>query len=145
MEIISNDIENITRNIWSSMLGLDLERNSGIITNLAPELVGYSTLTGNFHCIVSLHISQTFARRSASIMYSIELEEIYDEQVKDAVAELTNMIGGNIKSLLCPDSKLSLPKVTTPTAFLEQHKDITLSSQIAFSDHSGDLIVSVYH
>lgn len=40
-----------------------------------------------------------------------EEAEVDDEQLDDALAEITNMVGGNIKCLLEEESRLSLPSV----------------------------------
>ena len=45
-------------------------------------------------------------------MFGMEPDEVSADEVADAVGELTNMVGGNIKSLLPEPSLLSLPTVS---------------------------------
>jgi chemotaxis protein CheX len=47
----------------------------------------------------------------AATMFDTQPEVVTDAEVVDALGELTNMIGGNIKSLLPAPSQLSLPMV----------------------------------
>jgi chemotaxis protein CheX len=44
-------------------------------------------------------------------MFGVEIYETMPDQVSDALGELTNIISGNIKSLLPEPSSLSLPAV----------------------------------
>ena len=44
-------------------------------------------------------------------MFGAEPGDLSDDEVSDALGELTNMVGGNIKSLLPAPSQLSLPSV----------------------------------
>ncbi|HVD28484.1 MAG TPA: chemotaxis protein CheX [Mycobacteriales bacterium] len=52
------------------------------------------------------------ARTAASAMFDRPAEALTDDEVADALGELTNMIGGNLKSLLPGPSRLSMPAVT---------------------------------
>jgi chemotaxis protein CheX len=53
---------------------------------------------------------------AAAAMFGLSAVELTDAEVTDAVGELTNIIGGNIKSLLPGPSRLSMPVVTISPA-----------------------------
>jgi chemotaxis protein CheX len=83
-----------------------------------------STVTGSVRLAASVHISgawngtilyvctEQFARRAAAVMLSIPESRVTLSEVHDATAELANIIGGGIKSILPGPSSLSLPTVT---------------------------------
>jgi chemotaxis protein CheX len=50
-------------------------------------------------------------------MFAIDENEVADVERQDSLAELTNMIGGNIKSIVPGPSNLSIPTVTNGNDF----------------------------
>jgi chemotaxis protein CheX len=51
------------------------------------------------------------ARNAAGALLGIDLGDVTGEDVTDALGELANIIGGNVKSLMPDPSALSLPVV----------------------------------
>lgn len=68
-------------------------------------------ISGQWQGIVALKIEHALAQQLAVKMFSIEKEEVTDEEINDAASEMTNIIGGNLKSILPQPNKLSLPMV----------------------------------
>jgi chemotaxis protein CheX len=109
-------IEAATREVFSTMLNLELTAGevfvekeeaapaSGVVSliGLAGEWVGSGSLscTAQFACKIASHLLQT---EYAAI----------DEDVLDAVAEVTNMIIGNVKTVL--ENRLGGMGLSTPT------------------------------
>lgn len=60
---------------------------------------------------VTLRTTQGAVKRVAAVMFGIEPEEISESDVDDALAELTNMTAGAMKSLLPGVRELGLPRV----------------------------------
>src|SRR5262245_9205552 len=75
-------------------------------------LTGCVQITGAWEGAVILHCPSPLARKAAAIMFEMDAEAASDDEVKDALGELTNMIGGNVKAQLRQPSRLSLPSVT---------------------------------
>ena len=70
-------------------------------------------VTGAAECLISLEMDYEGARAFASEMFALGPGEASHDEITDVVGELTNMVGGNIKSLLPEPSVLSLPVVGT--------------------------------
>jgi chemotaxis protein CheX len=51
-------------------------------------------------------------------MFGADACDVTADQINDALGELTNIIGGNIKGLLPEPSHLSMPAVTEGTDYL---------------------------
>lgn len=68
-------------------------------------------VTGGWSGRVTLDVSRTGADVLAARM--LQADEVSEADVVDAVGELVNVIGGNVKGLLLEESTLGLPQVTT--------------------------------
>lgn len=86
------------------------------------DLTGYEVeISGAFNGRVVFEASSETALEIASRMLSIETAETTEGDLQEVMAELTNMIGGNVKSLLPGPSVMSIPKcLTTDIAAIEQ-------------------------
>jgi chemotaxis protein CheX len=60
---------------------------------------------------VALGLTAEVARAVTANMLQMNPEEVTSDDIRDVAAELTNMIGGNLKSLLPGPLFLSLPTV----------------------------------
>ncbi len=110
-----DDIRSITENVWTTMLGLEVQdAATWAASDDAPDvLTGFVQITGAWGGAVVLHCPTPLARRVAAVIFDVEPESVSGMQVVDALGELVNMTGGNIKGLLPQPSKLSLPTVVT--------------------------------
>jgi chemotaxis protein CheX len=68
-------------------------------------------ITGAVDGAVVLHVTEPFARVAAARMFGIDPEAAGPTDQQDALGEICNVVGGNIKSLLPEPCRLSLPTV----------------------------------
>lgn len=103
-----------TQEIFSSMIMLEVtpgepfKRNKSMLNNSISGLIG---LAGSFKGLLAIHLPKQSALAVTTAFLGIEVEEM-DEDVRDAIGELANMLGGNLKAALDPkgsDIKLSMP------------------------------------
>ena len=97
------------------MLSMKME---GMAANQSESLNGdYIVGTVSFAGVVmgnlNLHVDHKFARLMTAAMLGMEIEEIDgDEEIRDVIEEVCNMIGGDLKSRLCDSNltcELSIP------------------------------------
>ncbi len=104
-----DDVQLVVEEVWTSFLGSD----EPLLPAVPAEFdVGWSaavTVSGAWHGMVSVELPTGLAEEVTRRMLAVD--ETYDEDVADAVGELVNMIGGNVKSLMPGPSVLSLPVV----------------------------------
>ncbi len=67
---------------------------------------------GAWRGAVVLQCPTQHAYQAAEAMFAAEPGSLGPEEVADALGELTNMVGGNLKNLLPQPSVLSIPSVT---------------------------------
>lgn len=82
-----------------------------------PSLDGVINISGDCQATVALQVSRPLAMRMASVMFRLGSIPPTLEDMQDALGELTNMLGGNIKSLLEGECYLSLPAVIEGRAY----------------------------
>lgn len=111
MQLSSDDVAQIVTEVWSSMLGIDAERLDGRPEIEGPAVAGSVGVSGAVEAQISLEMNADAARQVAGLMFGMEVDEVSDDDVADAVGELTNMVGGNVKSLIADSGMLSLPVV----------------------------------
>jgi chemotaxis protein CheX len=118
MQFLEPEIVRITEDVWSMILGLPAQRSPQL-----PETAGARTVSGTVRIqgawdgVVSLRCAEPLARRATAIMFGLGGAEASPAQNEDAIGELTNMLGGNVKGLLPEPCRLSLPTVVEDTGY----------------------------
>ena len=72
-------------------------------------VTGSVQVTGKWNGVITLYLSSSLVNQITETMFSLESGEADAETKKDAIGELINMVGGNIKSMLPQPSALSTP------------------------------------
>ena len=114
MTITQNDLHQLTRAIWESTLGLEVRpiAESSFSEQGARLVVGRVQITGAWLGTVLLECSEELAKDVARIMFDLDSQQPTPEEVRDALAEITNITAGNFKSLVGRHCHLSMPQVT---------------------------------
>jgi chemotaxis protein CheX len=112
MEFNADEIFQLAATIWEATLELPIEPSrGGGMENPSRSVACYVQISGAWNGAILLACPAEVARRAASIMFHAEPDDMAIFDLQDAVAELTNMIGGNFKALLPQSCYLSLPAV----------------------------------
>jgi chemotaxis protein CheX len=104
------DIEDITRTIWATLFDLGLERSAANGAGTGPTVTSCVHFEGDWNGALVLTCPMALARTLTEQMFRGETAPDLDE-VRDALGELANMLGGNVKPLLPGGSQISLPAV----------------------------------
>ncbi len=113
MQYIESEITEYTESIWRTTLDLDVAPSSEAYEPAGREntLAGCVQITGSWEGTVAIVCSMDLAKKVSAIMFGIDKNSAGDDEIQDAIGELANMTGGNIKSLLPEPCYLSLPAV----------------------------------
>jgi chemotaxis protein CheX len=108
-------IEQAVLDIFSSMVFLDIQVPEGV--EPAPlqgtMISGMIGLAGDLQGSVLIHLPDAVAIAITNAFLGLEINSV-DEDVKDAIGELTNMVAGGIKFLIpekTQDVELAIPSV----------------------------------
>lgn len=144
MQTFESEIIQFTQSIWKSILDLDVTRveEPYKIEQKENTLIGCVHITGGWSGTVALQCPIPLARRAASIMFSKAENDIDMSDIKDALGEVTNMTGGNIKAMFTGQCYLSLPTVAV-TDFDLHHLGAQLLTTISFACENRVFIVTL--
>ena len=102
---------------------------------------------GDITGIINFQVSDEFARFMTAFMLGMEVEELEgQEEINDFIAEISNIIGGNLKAsyldigIIC---ELSTPSITKGSDFIIESFDMTTYERFAFKSNLHDIFVEV--
>jgi chemotaxis protein CheX len=108
-----DDLQAITEQVWQSFL--DPEGSDPLLLSLLEQSSGdvaaAISVTGAWRGHVVIGCSTAASRHAASALLGVPADEVTEDDISDALGELANVIGGNVKALLPEPCALSLPYV----------------------------------
>src|ERR1700733_12373426 len=116
-ELVEQAIRAATEEVFATMLGAAIDFDEGAKCDPESGLMALVGLTGNWSGAGTLSCSPALGNRASEAMFMSEPaadSSAIDDEVLDAVAELTNMVVGNIKNSLEPHlgpMAISIPSV----------------------------------
>jgi chemotaxis protein CheX len=112
--MLTSELVEIVERLWQTTLALPLT----YLPDARPEWPqGAALLTasihfgGSFPAQLSLTCPRSFACSVAASMFRVQPECASREDVRDAIGEVINIVGGNLKAVASPSCQLSLPHV----------------------------------
>jgi chemotaxis protein CheX len=105
--------------VWETLLASPAIPWPGAEPSDPGGLLAQIALTGDWNGVVRLTCDDATAERIAGRMLQVrDGEELLTEDVHDAIGEVVNVVGGNVKGALGGDTSLGLPQVQPgpPTA-----------------------------
>ena len=139
------EIIDVASAVWQSMLSMDvygLEPGAGL--DGGSFITATVLITGAFEGGVTLQLPSPAGRTLAAVMFGKEEEDVSPDEVADAVGELANMVGGNLKALVPQPAKLSLPSVTEGDSYTMSFPGTEVTNQVAVG-FEGHVLRIVLH
>lgn len=111
MKDLDRPLTEITRTVWKCTLGLD------VTPHPAPEggAAGFPcrstvTLDGAWCGSLSVSCPPELARSAAALFFGKPSADVSEAEMLDALGEIANMTGGNLKAVLPGPCRLSTPR-----------------------------------
>ncbi len=104
----------ISREVWSTVLSMDLEESEHPEPDLqfgVGYFVGSVQITGERDLVVTISLPRALALKAAAAMLEMDPTEVVDELITDALGEITNMVAGSLKNRVAGGCRLSVPTV----------------------------------
>jgi chemotaxis protein CheX len=139
---ISADIESITRTIWSTLFDLPLEPGHTGTIGQEPSVTSCVQIDGAWHGALVMTCPITLARTLTTQMFQAESAPDLDD-VRDALGELANMLGGNVKTLLPAPSQISLPAVAIGSDYQLSVVGTSEVARVSFSCDGQSLVITL--
>jgi chemotaxis protein CheX len=101
----------IVESVFLTMMNIEVSTGDAPWNHGADRLTSFVHLTGDWNGAVLLECSPLQACQFAGRMLSMDPPGIVDDDVRDVLGELANMIGGNMKCGMAAGVRLSMPTV----------------------------------
>ena len=143
--VTADDIIAITQEVWSSFLLLDaVEGSTESDPVVGQRMTGVVNVSGAWQGSVVVECPIAHAVAAAEAMFAAEPGSLSSDEVGDALGELTNMVGGNIKSLLPAPAALSIPSVTEGESYTVRLPGAVQLNTVALVCAAGVVHVSLW-
>ncbi len=141
-------IRGATQEVFDTMLSMELSEQELTDFGDTSRIVGSVSLAGTASGTVNIHVSDSFACQITANMLGMELDEIEsDDEVHDVIGELSNMIGGDLKSRLCDAGfpcELSIPSITSGKDFSIESKGWAVNETVCFQFEDHIALIEAY-
>jgi chemotaxis protein CheX len=122
------DILTLTQEVWASIFDSPIEITQPSSLTGVILVQGAVQIDGPWSGTVTVACSQRLATMITAQMFEVAPAEASHDDIIDAVGEIANMIGGNVKALLPGPSTLSLPRVHVDHVAPTDSKDGSVTS-----------------
>lgn len=110
MQFLEKEIQQYTQLVCSTLLGVEVQPLPGHYeTSPTDTFTGSVQITGKWNGALLLSLPSSLVNTLTETLFCLEPGKTSTEDKKDAVGEIINMVGGNIKALLPQPCKLSVP------------------------------------
>lgn len=141
-------LEQDVKEIFSTMLGVELpaarmEETETHFTESVTAMVGFA---GSYNGMISIHAPKALALSFASQMLGMEITEC-DDDVRDALGEIANMVGGSFKHHFVNDGhevRLSTPSVMSGNEYIMSIGAVPDTLTLVFDQPQAHFLVCVY-
>ena len=143
-------VANSISKVFDTMLSLEIE---AIDTDCrensdSNRIIGSVSFAGEVTGSVNIQVKDAFAHILTAAMLGMDVEEIDgDEEVYDVIGEMSNMLGGDLKSRLCDAGlpcELSIPSVMSGSNLKIESFKWSRHERFAFQHQQHTILVEVY-
>jgi chemotaxis protein CheX len=145
VQLTEPDLAEVVESVVGAMLGIAID-GCGADSPTPRQALGASVqITGPWDGAVVVACDTDFGRRVAAAMFGDDATSMSDEEIADAVGELANMIGGNVKALVGEGTALSLPTVVHGATLSVGVTGAAPCAELSYEHSGARLGVTVYH
>ncbi|MCB9878034.1 MAG: chemotaxis protein CheX [Planctomycetes bacterium] len=123
-----------TADVFRTMMNLKISAGEPVVEKAkirSAEVIGSIGVAGFLSGSISLFMPKSIAKKAVAAMLMMEPDELADGDLVDAIGELTNMVGGGIKTELF--QKAPLFDISVPSVYVgEDLQRRTVSQDLCF-------------
>ncbi len=143
IECHETDIARIVEDVFQTMLNLSVRPYTTADSPPAASLTAAVHFAGAWKGAVLLQYTALQALAFTARLMPGRQPDRIDEDVRDVLGELANMVGGNLKSVLHPGVGLSMPSVVEGTDYALHICGGNVNTSVTFSSDLGTFWVTV--
>lgn len=136
------EISQFVTDTWSSLLGMEASPTNKPFQSNGEEntLAGSVKFEGEWQGTITFYAPSELGKKVASTIYGLDQAEVNDQQTQDVIGEITNILAGNIKSILPAPCSISLPTVAITDSDL-YHPDSEKVTSVNFDSEGLPFLV----
>ena len=144
---IKTAIVNSVIDVFYTMLDMEVEAIQDVPESFTEEMrtVGSVTFAGEVDGMFNIQVNDDFGKQMTASMLGMEAEEVESkEEVYDVIREVSNIIGGNLKSKFVDaglSCVLSTPSITNGRDFKVSPTNVIKPNRFLFSHKESIIIV----
>ena len=142
-EISVEMLVQIVESVFITMMSLDVSPSDASWKPTGDRLTSFVHLTGDWNGAVLLDCNPRQACQFAGLILSMDPPDIVDDDVRDVLGELANMIGGNMKCSMPTGVRLSMPTVMEGRDYDMRICGSQILKRVAFQCAEGHFWVTV--
>jgi chemotaxis protein CheX len=142
-EISVEMLVQIVESVFITMMSLDVSPSDASWKPTGNRLTSFVHLTGDWNGAVMLDCNPRQACQFAGLILSMDPPDIVDDDVRDVLGELANMIGGNMKCCMPTGVRLSMPTVMEGRDYDMRICGSQILKRVAFQCAEGHFWVTV--
>ena len=146
MPLAESDVTELIGMIMSTTVDFDVQalEPGSVDARIQPVLEAEIRITGTWRGSVILHASEALASRFAQRMFDLGSTAPTPQETHDALGELVNMTGGNIKGLLSDaGAHLSLPSVSRAEGYQLRVREGGQMGRFEYACDGEPLVITV--
>ena len=137
------DVGQMVSDIFQTMLDLSIESASDVWSADLDLVTAVVHFAGAWKGAVLLECTPDQAFDYTAKMTGVPKPSTMDDDVRDALGELANVVAGNLKSVLKPGVSLSMPSVVEGSRFTVHICGGNIVSRLVFTDGVGPFWVAL--
>jgi chemotaxis protein CheX len=143
VEIPPGGLSQIVESVFETMLNLEAKEHGTPWFPHEDRVTAMVHLAGDWNGAVLVECDRGQACRFTGRFLSVDPPDVVDDDVRDVLGELANMIGGNLKSILTRGIHLSMPSVVDGSSYNLRVGGSDLRESLAFECEEGSFWVTV--
>lgn len=108
--VSEQDVLHIAETVCDTLLDVKVSVQAEPSKNAEASVSRQVRLKGGWNGSVKVECSEPLARHAASVTFGGAPQDATDDDLKDVVGEIANMVGGNMKALMPGPTQLTLPE-----------------------------------
>jgi chemotaxis protein CheX len=136
-------LSQIVESVFMTMMSLEVSLSDAPWNPTGDRLTSFVHLTGDWNGAVLLDCNPRQACQFAGRILAMDPPDAVDDDVRDVLGELANMIGGNMKCGMATGVRLSMPTVMEGHAYDMRICGSQVLERVAFHCADGHFWVTV--
>lgn len=145
VDIGPSELAQVVAEVFETMMGLQVASCEAAWKEGPARLSSAVSLSGEWNGTIVIECNADQARRFAGRFLSQDPPAEVDDVVRDVAGELANMVGGNLKCVLLPGIRISMPSVVDGSRYSLRVCGSSEDHIVAFDSDEGVFWVRVLH